>query len=150
MEQASFTIEKTFNAPIGLVWKAITDKNEMKKWYFDIDKFEAMVGFEFQFAAGEEPYKKYMHLCKIMEVIPNKKLSYTWRYEGYEGYEGDSLVSIELFEEGKKTRLKLSHYGLETFPASNPDFVKTNFEAGWGHIIGKALLEYLENQEGNK
>jgi uncharacterized protein YndB with AHSA1/START domain len=42
------------NAPISKVWKTITDKDDMKKWYFDIAEFKPEVGFEFQFEGGNE------------------------------------------------------------------------------------------------
>jgi uncharacterized protein YndB with AHSA1/START domain len=112
----------------------------MKQWYFDLKEFKAEVGFEFQFLAGEEG-KSYLHLCKIKEVIVNKKLTYSWRYDGFEG---DSFVTFELYEEGNKTKLKLTHEGLETFPASNPDFARQNFVMGWTDIIGVSLKEFVE------
>jgi len=133
-------IEKTFNAPADKVWKAITGKEEMKKWYFDIADFKPIVGFEFQFLAGDDQ-KKYLHLCKIIEVTDQKKLTYSWRYDGYEG---NSFVTFELFEENDKTRLKLTHLGLETFPEI-PAFSKENFRQGWTQIIGTSLKDYLEN-----
>ncbi|MES2565611.1 MAG: SRPBCC domain-containing protein [Bacteroidota bacterium] len=141
MTNSPFIIERTYNAPVSLVWKAITDKEEMKKWYFDFSAFKPQVGFEFEFVGGTEE-KSYLHLCKIMEVIENKKLSYSWRYDGYEG---NSLVTFELFEEGNGTRLKLTHAGLETFPAVK-DFAKENFEAGWNEIIGKSLKDFVEKK----
>ncbi|MGZ4034219.1 MAG: SRPBCC family protein, partial [Bacteroidia bacterium] len=127
-------------AAASTIWKAISNKDEMKKWYFDLAAFDAKVGFEFQFYGGT-PEKQYLHLCKVTEVIPNKKLTYSWRYDGYEGI---SFVTFELFEEGNKTRLKLTHEGLETFPGSDPNFAKENFAKGWTHIIGTSLKEYLE------
>lgn len=140
MQQEPFVIEKIFNAPVEMVWKAISDKDEMKKWYFDLAEFKPEVGFEFKFSGGPSPEKMYLHFCKVTEAIKNKRLSYTWKYDGYEG---NSLVTFELFKEGNKTRLKLSHFGLETFPMSNPDFAKKNFVAGWNQIIGIALEEFL-------
>ncbi len=140
MHKEPFIIEKIFHAPVEMVWKAISDKDEMKKWYFDLAEFKPELGFEFQFSGGPSPEKMYLHLCKVTEVIKYKKLSYTWKYDGYEG---NSLVTFELFSEGNKTRLKLSHYGLETFPMSNPDFAKENFGAGWSHLIAIALQDYL-------
>ncbi|TAH40960.1 MAG: SRPBCC domain-containing protein [Bacteroidetes bacterium] len=140
MLQEPFVIEKIFNAPVEMVWKAISDKDEMKKWYFDLVEFKPEVGFEFKFPGGPSPEKMYLHLCKVTEAIKNKRLSYTWKYDGYEG---NSLVTFELIKEGNKTRLKLSHFGLETFPMSNPDFAKKNFVAGWNQIIGIALEEFL-------
>ena len=133
-------IERTFNASVERVWKAITDKNEMKQWYFDLAEFKPEPGFEFQFEGGKED-KCYLHLCRVTEVIPNKKLTYSWRYDGFEG---NSFVTFELFPEGNKTRLKLTHAGLETFPHDNPDFAKENFMEGWTSIIGTFLKEYLD------
>jgi uncharacterized protein YndB with AHSA1/START domain len=47
MENDPFVIERTYNAPIAKVWKALTDKNDMKQWYFDLSEFKPEVGFEF-------------------------------------------------------------------------------------------------------
>jgi uncharacterized protein YndB with AHSA1/START domain len=143
MQTTPFTIERTYNASIDAVWQAITDKNKMKQWYFDLPEFKPEVGFEFSFTGGPEN-RTYLHLCKITEVIAGKKLTYSWRYDGYEG---NSFVTFELFPEGNKTRLKLTHKGLETFPASNPDLAKENFVAGWEQIIGISLKEFLEKKE---
>lgn len=135
-------IERIYNAPVEKVWKAITDKEEMKKWYFDIPEFKPEPGFEFQFYGVGKQGEKFLHLCKITEVVKQKKLTHSWRYEGYEG---NSFVTFELFAEGSKTRLKLSHRGLETFPVTaHNDFAKENFMEGWTHIIGTSLKEYVE------
>ena len=140
MRNEPFVIERIYNAPIEKVWQAITNKNAMKQWYFEIEKFEPEVGFEFLFY-GENEGRKYTHHCKIKEVIFQKKLSYSWQYEGYEG---DSLVTFELFDEGSSTRLRLTHEGLEIFPINNTDFAKESFAAGWTYIIGKSLKEFAE------
>ncbi len=132
--------EVLLNAPASKVWKAITDKNEMKQWYFDLAEFKPEKGFEFRFEGGPSE-RKYLHICRITEVVPEKKLAYSWRYDGYSG---DSLVTFELIPEGNKTRLKLTHEGLETFPADNPDFARKNFDAGWTAIIQKSIKEYIE------
>jgi len=132
-------IECVFNAPVPKVWRALTDKEQIKKWSFEIKEFVPQLGFEFQFY-GEKDGVKYIHHCKITEVIVERKLAYSWRYEGHEG---DSLVTFELFDEGNKTRLKLTHEGLETFPKS-PDFAQENFMKGWTMIIGENLKKFVE------
>lgn len=135
-----FVIERTYNASVERVWKAISDRDEMEKWYFKIADFKPEVGCKFTFYGGEEGGFQYVHLCEVKEVVKERKLSYSWRYEGYEG---NSLVTFELFPEGDKTRVKLSHSGLETFPAIDA-FKKTNFVAGWTAIIGTSLLDFVE------
>jgi uncharacterized protein YndB with AHSA1/START domain len=133
-------IERTFAAPVARVWKALTDVGEMKQWYFDLKEFKPEVGFEFEFIVEHEGMK-YHHLCKITEVIPQRKLAYTWRYKGHEG---NSLVTFELFADGNKTRLKLTHEGLETFPKT-PAFARKNFMKGWTEIIGSSLKAFVES-----
>jgi uncharacterized protein YndB with AHSA1/START domain len=133
-------LERVFDAPISKVWKAITEKDEMKIWYFDLPEFKAEIGFKFQFLGGDTNGKQYLHLCEITEAIPEKKLTYSWRYDGYAG---NSFVSFELFEQENNTLLKLTHEGLATFPYENPDFAKGNFVAGWNHIISISLKDYL-------
>ena len=132
--------EVLLNAPASKVWKAITSKDQMEQWYFDLKEFKPEVGFEFQFEGGPDD-RTYTHLCKVTEVIPEKKLSYSWRYDGYPG---ESFVTFELFIEGNQTRLKLTHENLESFGTDNPDFAKENFTEGWEHIIGKNIKEFIE------
>ncbi len=77
-------------------------------------------------------------------MIANKKLTYSWRYDGYEG---NSFVTFELFADGDKTKLRLSHKGLESFPVTAyKDFAKENFMEGWTYIIGTGLKDYVEKQ----
>ena len=136
-------VTQTVNAPALIVWQALTDKALMKQWYFDIDKFKAEEGFVFSFEGGTET-TQYTHLCTITEVVPNQKLSYTWRYVGYEG---DTLVTflLQALTPGQ-TEVTLTHSGLESFGNSNPDFAKSNFEEGWNHIIKVALKDFAEQQ----
>ena len=141
MENKPFTIERTYHAPIEKVWKAITDKNDMKQWYFDLKEFKPEVGFEFRFEGGPDDNTRYLHVCIITEVIIGQKISYSWRYDGYEG---NSLVTFELFAEGDKTRLVLTHAGLETFPGNVSDFAKENFVEGWTYFADTALKGFLE------
>lgn len=142
MKHEPFIIERIYDASVEKVWKAITDKDQMKEWYFNIETFKPEVGFEFQFEAGSKE-KKYLHLCRITDVEANKKLRYSWRYDGVPG---NSFVTFELFPDGKGTRLKLTHEGLETFLTDNPDFERESFAKGWNHIIGKSLKEYVEKK----
>lgn len=132
-------IEQTYNTTADKVWLAISDNIKMKQWYFDMEEFKPEIGFEFVFYGGTEE-KSYKHICKITDIEQGKKLAHSWCYDGYPG---DSIVTWELFAEGDKTKVRLTHEGLETFPDIN-DFKKENFVAGWTEITGKLLKEFLE------
>jgi uncharacterized protein YndB with AHSA1/START domain len=53
VETEALVVERIFNARIEKVWRAISDKEQMKQWYFDLAEFKAEVGFEFQFNGGK-------------------------------------------------------------------------------------------------
>ena len=135
-------IEKVFRTTPATIWQALTDKEIMKQWYFDLTEFKPEPGFEFRFEGGDE-CRTFIHICRVTEAIPETKLAYTWQYEGYAG---NSLVTFELQPEGENTRLKLTHSGLETLPADEPALAKANFENGWNHIIGVSLRDFLVNE----
>jgi uncharacterized protein YndB with AHSA1/START domain len=134
-------IEGTMNASAERVWQAITDLHLMKQWYFDIKEFKPEPGFEFQFEGGTED-RKYLHLCKVVEVEPLRKITYSWRYQGHEG---NSFVTFALYPSGNKTRVVLTHLGVESFPKTNPDLARQNFVDGWTSIVGSSLKEFLES-----
>ena len=133
-------VERTLDAPVARVWSALTDVDQMRQWYFDLKEFRPEVGFEFEFVVEHEG-NRYHHLCKVTEVIPEKKIAYTWRYKGESG---DSLVTIELFPESNMTRLRLRHEGLETFPKT-PAYARKNFETGWTGIAAE-LQQFVEGK----
>src|SRR5690606_31637289 len=141
MSNHVLVIERVFEAPIGKVWRALTNKDLMKQWYFDLEEFKAVIGFKFAFMGGDPNGKQFKHLCEITAVIPESKLTYSWKYEGYTGI---SYVTFELFHENEKTRFKLTHSGIGSFPLDIPELATHNFEAGWDYIINISLKGFLE------
>lgn len=137
------TVEKLYNAPVEKVWNALTDKDEMHEWYFNVDDFKPEKGFEFSFAGQGRKGEEYIHVCKVLEAIPYKKLQYSWQYKERPGY---SVVTFELFEEDDKTRLKLTHTGLDSFAVNGNDFTVQSFTGGWNEIINNMLEKYLEKK----
>ena len=77
-------IERILNASPSRVWRALTNVNEMREWYFDLKTFEPKPGFDFEFTVEHEG-NTFHHLCQVTEAIPEKKLAYTWRYAGQPG-----------------------------------------------------------------
>jgi uncharacterized protein YndB with AHSA1/START domain len=138
----ALVVERVFDAPVETVWKAVTTPGQMSRWYFELADFKPEVGFEFGFVV-QHAGNTYDHRCKVTEVAPQKKIAYTWRYHGHEG---ESLVTFELFREGGKTKVRLTHTGLETFPKT-PAFARENFERGWTSLIGDSLKDFVENRD---
>ena len=113
------------NAPLDKVWNAITNKEQMKNWYFDVPDFEPKIGNNFSFYGGDEN-EEYHHFCEIVDLIPNEKLKHSWTYP----------------EISKET---LTHKGLEAFEHLGENFKIHSFRKGWEDIVGKSLKEFVEN-----
>lgn len=141
MKATPLIVEEIVEASPEQVWQAITEKDKMKQWYFDLSAFRAEVGFEFSFTGKGSKGEEYIHHCRITQVEPKRKLQYTWAYENLPG---SSLVTFELFPEGNKTRVRVTHEGLETFPGGNPDFAVESFTQGWTELITKLLPKFLK------
>ncbi len=136
-------VEQTFDTSIENVWTAITVLDKMKQWFFDnITSFEPVVGFETRFVIQIED-RIFPHLWKLTEVVPKKKITYDWRYEGYPGSE---IVVFELIEEYNRTKLRLTSTVVEKFPDNIPEFKRESGVEGWSYFIKKSLKEYLEKE----
>ncbi|WP_292009352.1 SRPBCC domain-containing protein [Chryseobacterium sp.] len=126
------------------IWKALTDKNEMKRWYFDIPDFNLEIGKVFNFY---EPggSKKYHHQGEILEISPNKKLRHTWSYPEFS--KEKTIVNWELKPEGEETEVILKHEGIDSFKELGESFTRESFTEGWNAIIGQSLKSYLEKKD---
>ena len=143
MNADPIVVEQTFNAPVSVVWKAITDKDQMRQWFFEpMTDFDPKPGFETQFNVRVDD-RDYLHLWKVTEVVPEKRIVYDWRYGGYPGH---SFVVWELSEATNGTRIILTHKGHETFPEDNTVFSRESGQAGWEYFLRKSLKAFLDRQ----
>jgi len=141
MKSDPLVFERVYNAPVEIIWKALTDPDQMRQWYFNVSDFRPEVGFIFSFEGGKDDLV-YVHFCQVTEVIPERKLTYSWRFKGFDGI---SFLTFDLKPEGpSSTFLRLTHQGLESFPANNPDFARESFKGGWTHFMDAGLPKFLE------
>ncbi|KAF2519322.1 SRPBCC domain-containing protein [Flavobacterium salilacus subsp. salilacus] len=146
METSPLVVTRTYNAPVHRVWQALTDVEKMRQWYFNLEAFKPEVGFKFNFLVVDADCNNFLHVCEVTEVIPENKLTYSWKYDGYDGI---SYVTFELFAEDDITKLVLTHTGLDTFPPTE-ELKREKFEKGWNQILGTSLKEYVENNNYKK
>ncbi len=139
-------VRQQFNQPAKVVWKAITDINQMQKWFFDnILDFKPEVGFKTSFAVSNEG-RTFTHLWEVTEVIPLKKIKYNWKYAEYSG---DSFVIFELEDHGEQTTLTLTTEITEDFPNDIPEFKRESCIGGWNYFIGESLNNFLKGSKTN-
>ncbi len=134
-------VEQYFKKDINVVWKAITELDQMTKWFFEnIPDFKPEVGFKTQFNV-QSAERNFFHLWEIIKVDPGKKIVYDWRYQEYPGI---GKVTFELAEKDDQTVLKLTNEGLESFPDDIPEFTRESCVGGWNYFIKERLKTYLE------
>lgn len=142
MAKDSIILEKVYNAPLEMVWKAITEREQMKLWYFELPKeFKAEVGSVFDWMGGPADGKQWLHRGKVVKVIENNLFSHTWEYPGYSG---TSLVTWQLTAiDSNTTKLLFTHEFSIPFDANEEALRRENFVAGWDYIINTGLTEFL-------
>lgn len=136
-------VQYKVDAPIDEVCQALTNKEEMKSWYFDISDFELETEKQFNFYEPGEA-KKYHHQGVILDFVLNKKLKHSWAYPEFS--DAKTIVTWELQPEGNSTVVKLTHEDIEHFEELGEGFSRENFAEGWNAIIGQSLKLYLENK----
>ena len=140
-EDLPIIVAQTFDTPVEKVWQALTDESQMRQWFFkEIESFKPEVGFEtnFNVNVGE---RDFLHIWKVMEVVPLKKITYSWKYAGYAG---NFLSIFELLQQGNQTMLRLTCEIREDFPQEIPEFSRESGLKGWEYFIKQNLKQYLE------
>ncbi|GAB4369257.1 MAG: hypothetical protein Kow0042_10890 [Calditrichia bacterium] len=134
-------VKQSYRPPLEVVWKAITELEEMRQWYFEnLPSFKAEPGFKTRFLITHGG-RKFTHIWEITEVVPLKRIAYRWRYEEYPG---EGMVIFELFKENGVTRLRLTNQVTEDFPGNVPEFTRESCVNGWVYFIQNRLKTYLE------
>ena len=109
------------------VFEALINPAQLERWIASNAAVEPRVGGVYDFGWNEAGR------LKILELIPNEKLSLTWPEAGRE-----TIVTWTLAESGGKTRLTLVHSGFA------PDEPTGGLNAGWLNFMGwvRSLVEY--------
>jgi uncharacterized protein YndB with AHSA1/START domain len=142
MANEKITHERVFDAPVEMLWEALTDNERLKEWYFDFKgKFKAEVGTVFEWEGGPPDGKMWLHRGEVLEVIEFKKLVHTWTFPGYTG---EARLTWELTEKGKEaTLLKMNFEFIEPFDPAEDALHRRHFVVGWNEIVNTLLVNYI-------
>jgi len=100
-----------------VVWEYLTNSELLQLWLMKND-FKPIVGHEFQFKTNPLPKFDFdgVVFCKVLEIIPNKKLVYSWKGGPGNGViTMDSTVVWTLQKKDNGTELNLQHSGIKGF-----------------------------------
>ena len=128
------------DAPIDVVWSAITTPSQIKKWFFDVDtESDWMVGSQLVHS-GEYHGKPYLDKGEILEIEPPKRLVHT-HLSDVSGKPDDpehyQVVTWQLDQEDGGTELTIRERNLPS-----EDAAATSGQAWKAALMGlKAILE---------
>ena len=96
-----------------VVWEYLTRSELMEQWLMKND-FQPIVGHDFQFRTSPIPALNFdgIFYCKVLDIVPYKKLSYSWKSgPGNGDITLESIVTWKLEKKDKGTEIFLDHSG---------------------------------------
>ena len=134
------TLHRIINAPVETVYTAWTDPEVMRRWFAPGDLgvaravAEVEVGGTFLVEMCGTDGESHLTRGVYREVVPNRRLVHTWRWEGSEV---ESLVTVELEPvSAGATRLTLTHSRFAQVEA------RDQHERGWTGCLAKLEALY--------
>lgn len=113
-QKPSISIVRKFKAAPEKVWRAWTDPQTLKQWMAPSDAFAVLlaeadvrVGGRYRIVMKSPEGEEHDLSGSYREVVPNRKLVYTWAWKSTP--ERESLVTVELRAAGGGTELTLRH-----------------------------------------
>lgn len=146
---ASIKHQLFFPHPPAAVWEYLTNAELMELWLMKSD-FQPIVWHEFQFRVNPIPSLDFDGIvyCQVLEIVPLKKLSYSWKLGPGDGtINVDSVVRWELQPTDKGTELLLNHGDFKILENMG---IFDAMNKGWLENIHKILTRLNEINDGSK
>jgi uncharacterized protein YndB with AHSA1/START domain len=127
-----------FAHPPQAVWEYLTNADLMQLWLMKND-FQPILGFDFQFTTKPIPSMELDGIfnCKVLEITPFEKLSYTWKGGPGNGEVTlDTVVTWQLEATPKGTELYLEQSG---FGKTEHVTIFNAMSGGWAANVQKII-----------
>jgi len=130
-ETRTVTVEREIAYPPEKIWRALTQPHLIEEWLMKSD-FAPVVGHQFDFRGDWGSVD-----CEVLEVEPNRSLSYTWAAMGLE-----SVVTWTLTPSSAGTRLRMEQTGFR----ADQEQAYQGAKFGWAKFF-KSLEQVLARTE---
>ena len=126
-EMRTVVVEREFSHPPEKLWRALTQPHLIEEWLMKND-FKPDVGHRFQLRMEPQQGWNGVIDCEVVEIDPNKTLSYTWGTMGV-----GTAVTFTLTPTATGTHLRVEQSG---FRRDQPQaFAGATY--GWQNFLGK-------------
>lgn len=136
-----------FPNPVERVWDYLTKPELIELWLMK-NNFQPIVGFDFQFQTNPIPGLDFDGIvyCRVLEIIPHKKLSYSWKSgPGYGEITLESIVTWRLESKDDGTELFLEHSG---FTKEENLSLYNGLKHGWTEKLSKIAKLLITARDG--
>src|SRR6185436_10839922 len=84
-DNLTITMEREFNAPIDLVWKAHSQADMIPKWWGDttVAKMDFKEGGEWRYVSKNQNGQDMAFFGIFKEIKPNELITWTFNFEPY-------------------------------------------------------------------
>lgn len=131
--------EASYSYPPEVVWSALTDSDAIAEWLMPND-FEPVLGHAFTMRTKPAPGFDGTVRCKVLELDPPRRLSFSW-----EGGGVDTVVTFTLASKPGGTHLVVEHKG---FRGLRGIMVSSILGSGWRKkILPSSLPKVLERTD---
>ncbi|HZY36968.1 MAG TPA: SRPBCC domain-containing protein [Mucilaginibacter sp.] len=140
--QRDLVIKWFFPHPPEKVWECLTDSELVGQWLMKND-FKPLAGHKFNFFTRPIPKMGFDGIvyCEVIEIIPNKKLVYTWQGGPKPGViRLDTLLTWTLSPDANGTILLLEHTG---FKGLQNYLTSIILERGWKKNVARRFEQIL-------
>jgi uncharacterized protein YndB with AHSA1/START domain len=156
----TITIERVLAQPRERVWKALTDRELLGRWFMEND-LEPEVGRAFTFRMKPQRGWDGITHCEVIDLQPQETIAYTYRGKATgekaiacagvtsdavksagKGFmtELDTVVRFTLSDDGGNTRLRMEQSGWSGFKLLVVSFI---MEMGWRRSVLPRLEKLL-------
>ena len=136
----SIEIRRTLAASPERVFRALTDADELSRWWTTTAESDPRTGGTFSYGFGfEDAARNHTYAGNYHEVSPGEFVSYPWQ-----GALGETTVDVRLRPAGSGTELTLVHRGWGE--GADWDEAVSLHQQGWGFFLDN-LVAYLDGGE---
>lgn len=125
MQPIDLTIERVYDAPIGRVWRYLTEPALIAEWFFAVD-FRPREGHRFRIEGPAVPGWRGWTDVEVLEFAPPRRM--VWSFDCVDGAP-PSRVEFSLAADGDRTVLRLVHSG------AVPPATRTLLDEGWAAYL---------------
>ena len=137
-EKTSLEITRFIKAPPARVYAAWTNPAELKEWFGPKNvrtlgiTADVRVGGKYRWDVVTQEGENWAAFGEYCELVPEKKIVFTWQWDDDEAWKSHtSIVTVELFDRGGGTELRLKHEQLPTEES------RDRHGEGWSSLLGR-------------